>query len=194
MCSSDLYLPLRNRRNDYLIDRMMQREYSYSGIQGNNAQDAAIIENQGPTPIYDRTQESLGATDLGITRARRRLYLTLAQTRMLHGQTRYNLPSSFFREIPEDLMRRVNGSAPRRVSHPSPAFASRVAEPGVVTPNWAAQGTGGWSIGENVIHPKFGKGVIVNAEGRGADARVQINFHRNGVKWLALEYARLERA
>ncbi|MFM9966830.1 MAG: Rieske 2Fe-2S domain-containing protein [Burkholderiales bacterium] len=67
------YLPVRNRRNDYLIDRMLQREYSYSGIKGNNAQDAAIIENQGPTPIYDRTQESLGATDLGIARARRRL-------------------------------------------------------------------------------------------------------------------------
>ncbi|MFM9967235.1 MAG: hypothetical protein ACKVQK_02350, partial [Burkholderiales bacterium] len=67
------YRPLRNRRNDYLIDRIVQREFSYSGIQGNNAQDAAIIENQGPTPIYDRTQETLGVTDVGITRARRRL-------------------------------------------------------------------------------------------------------------------------
>jgi phenylpropionate dioxygenase-like ring-hydroxylating dioxygenase large terminal subunit len=67
------YLPIRNKRNDYLIDRFVQREFTYSGIQGNNAQDAAIIENQGPTPIYDRTQETLGATDLGIARARRRL-------------------------------------------------------------------------------------------------------------------------
>ena len=67
------YLPVRNRRNDYLINRMLQRDFSYSGIQGNNAQDAAIIENQGPTPIYDRTQETLGVTDVGITRARRRL-------------------------------------------------------------------------------------------------------------------------
>jgi phenylpropionate dioxygenase-like ring-hydroxylating dioxygenase large terminal subunit len=67
------YLPIRNKGNDYLIDRFVQREFTYSGIQGNNAQDAAIIENQGPTPIYDRTKESLGATDLGIARARRRL-------------------------------------------------------------------------------------------------------------------------
>ena len=50
-----------------------------------------------------------------------------------------------------------------------------------------------WHIGQNVTHPKFGAGVIVNAEGRGADARVQVNFHRNGTKWLALEYAKLER-
>jgi phthalate 4,5-dioxygenase oxygenase subunit len=67
------YLPVRNKRNDYLIDRFVQREFSYSGIQGNNAQDAAIIENQGPAPIYDRTTETLGKTDIGIARSRRRL-------------------------------------------------------------------------------------------------------------------------
>lgn len=67
------YHPIRNRSNDYLIDRYVQREFSYSGIQGNNAQDAAIIENLGPTSIYDRTQETLGVTDIGIARARRRL-------------------------------------------------------------------------------------------------------------------------
>lgn len=67
------YLPLRNRENDYLIDRNLQKHYSYSGIKGNNAQDAAMMENLGPTPIYDRTQEFLGHVDLGIVRARRRL-------------------------------------------------------------------------------------------------------------------------
>ena len=51
-----------------------------------------------------------------------------------------------------------------------------------------------WRIGQNVVHPKFGAGVIVNAEGRGSDARVQVNFHRNGTKWLALEYAKLTAA
>ena len=51
-----------------------------------------------------------------------------------------------------------------------------------------------WRIGQNVVHPKFGAGVIVNAEGRGHDARVQVNFHRNGTKWLALEYAKLSAA
>ena len=51
-----------------------------------------------------------------------------------------------------------------------------------------------WRIGQNVLHPKFGAGVIVNAEGRGADARVQVNFRRAGTKWLALEYAKLSAA
>ena len=67
------YLPLRNKRNDYLIDRQLQRHYSYSGIKGNNAQDAAILEGQGPTPIYDRTKEFLGVGDIGIAEARKRL-------------------------------------------------------------------------------------------------------------------------
>ena len=48
-----------------------------------------------------------------------------------------------------------------------------------------------WRIGQNVVHPKFGTGVIVSAEGRGADARVQVNFRNNGLKWLVLEYAKL---
>ncbi|MGH7089258.1 MAG: hypothetical protein ACREFQ_10180, partial [Stellaceae bacterium] len=67
------YLPLRNRANDYLIDRGLQRSYSFTGIKGTNAQDAAAIENQGPTPIADRTQEHLGSTDIAIVRMRRRL-------------------------------------------------------------------------------------------------------------------------
>ena len=52
----------------------------------------------------------------------------------------------------------------------------------------------GFRIGQNVMHAKFGTGVIVNAEGRGADARVQVNFRHAGLKWLALEFARLEAA
>jgi phenylpropionate dioxygenase-like ring-hydroxylating dioxygenase large terminal subunit len=67
------YLPLRNRSNDYLIDRVLQKNYSYSGIKGTNAQDAAAIENQGPTPIADRTQEHLGSADVGIRRMRARM-------------------------------------------------------------------------------------------------------------------------
>ena len=71
------YLPLRNRANDYLIDRGLQRNYSYTGIKGTNAQDAAAIENQGPTPIADRTKERLGSTDVAIARMRRKLLQAL---------------------------------------------------------------------------------------------------------------------
>jgi DNA helicase II / ATP-dependent DNA helicase PcrA len=124
---------------------------------------------------------------VAITRARRRLYLTHAQTRMLHGQTRYNVASRFFEEIPAELMRRINAPAPvAAFSAPkAPTFASGPLQPPSV---------GGWRIGQSVNHPKFGSGVIVKAEGRGADARVQVNFRNAGMKWLALEYAKLTAA
>ncbi len=51
-----------------------------------------------------------------------------------------------------------------------------------------------WRVGQNVVHPSFGSGVIVNAEGHGADARVQVNFKKSGLKWLMLEYAKLAAA
>jgi DNA helicase II / ATP-dependent DNA helicase PcrA len=124
---------------------------------------------------------------VAITRARRRLYLTHAQTRMLHGQTRYNVASRFFEEIPAELMRRINAPAPvAAFSAPkAPTFASGPLQ---------SSSVGGWRIGQSVNHPKFGSGVIVKAEGRGADARVQVNFRNAGMKWLALEYAKLTAA
>ena len=73
------YLPVRNRRNDYLMDRALQKSYSYSGIKGTNAQDAAAIENQGPTPIADRTKEHLGSGDAGIRQMRARMLKEIGQ-------------------------------------------------------------------------------------------------------------------
>jgi DNA helicase-2/ATP-dependent DNA helicase PcrA len=73
--------------------------------------------------------------------------------------------------------------------------------PGVSASTWAAPGStrgeystvpaSPWKVGQNVLHPKFGPGVIVNAEGRGNDARVQVNFRQAGLKWLALDFAKL---
>lgn len=131
---------------------------------------------------------------VAITRARRKLYLTHAQTRMLHGQTRYNVVSRFFDEIPRELVQWLSPPARRR------GMDYDHAEWGAVPSREAAgipQRTPpapGWRIGESVRHAKFGVGVIIDAEGRGSDARVQVNFRDAGVKWLALEYARLERA
>ncbi len=73
------YMPVRNKSNNYLIDRGLQRTYSYTGIKGTNAQDAAVIENQGPTPIAQRAHEHLGSTDLAITRMRRMLLAALKE-------------------------------------------------------------------------------------------------------------------
>ncbi|MGH8677718.1 MAG: 3'-5' exonuclease, partial [Burkholderiales bacterium] len=123
---------------------------------------------------------------VAITRARRRLYLTHAQTRMLHGQTRYNIASRFLDEVPPQLVKRVNTAPALGVpSFKSPPPSFRAAN-GVIV--------GGFRIGQSVTHPKFGAGVIVQAEGRGADARVQVNFRDEGLKWLALEFAKLSPA
>jgi len=122
---------------------------------------------------------------VALTRARRRLYLSLAQSRMLHGQTRYNVASRFFREIPENLMQRVNASLKFQVS----GFKSSADNLKLQTSNFKPDFP--WKIGQSVTHPKFGAGVIVSAEGRGAEARVQVNFRDTGLKWLMLEYASL---
>ncbi len=125
---------------------------------------------------------------VALTRARRRLYLTHAQTRMLHGQTRYNIASRFIEEIPTELIKRVNSTKY------SGFVVARGFESGYEnTPKMEAS-VSGWRVGQSVVHAKFGSGVIVSAEGRGADARVQVNFRDAGLKWLALEYAKLTAA
>ena len=142
----------------------------------------------------DGVEEERRLMYVALTRARRRLYLLLAQSRMLHGQTRYNVPSRFFQELPEALLQRINhvrqNSTSARQLSPSysPARAgSRGAStaPAMFSPNSP------WRIGQAVTHAKFGAGVIVNAEGGGNDARVQVNFRDSGLKWLMLEYAKL---
>ena len=123
---------------------------------------------------------------VALTRARRRLYLSLAQSRMLHGQTRYNVASRFFHEIPEALLQRIN-------ARPRYQDSGAHGESGVVTQSstLSPQSSQPWRIGQSVAHAKFGAGVIVSAEGRGAEARVQVNFRNTGLKWLMLEYANL---
>ena len=124
---------------------------------------------------------------VAITRARRRLYLSHAQSRMLHGQVRYGLPSRFLDELPEQVLSPLN----RRNSAPSPQGfgAAPPARPA------ASQGNDtGYRIGQSVAHAKFGSGIIIDFEGRGADARVQVKFRDAGTKWLALAYANLSAA
>jgi DNA helicase-2/ATP-dependent DNA helicase PcrA len=132
---------------------------------------------------------------VAITRARRRLYLTFAQRRMLHGQTHYGRVSSFLRELPEALLQWITPrfSAPRTFASGSyetnsyvTAFAASAAAP---TPHVSPDSM--WRIGQRVFHQKFGEGVVTDTEGGGNEGRVQVNFKRAGSKWLALEYAKL---
>ena len=130
---------------------------------------------------------------VAVTRARQRLYMAFAQTRMLHGQTRYNMPSRFIEEVPVGLVKwltpKINKSAPSgRWSNESGDTSESF------RPSARAQSGIGFRIGQSVRHAKFGPGVIVNAEGGGNDARVQVNFGAAGMKWLALSVAKLETA
>ena len=157
--------------------------------------EEGLFPHENSLSEADGREEERRLMYVALTRARRRLYLSLAQSRMLHGQTRYNIASSFFGEIPAALMKRVgsrfrSGSSRFRSQSAGPrAAGSRAATTQPST--FGSQADTPWRIGQNVTHPKFGAGVIVNAEGGGTDARVQVNFHRNGTKWLALEYAKL---
>lgn len=116
---------------------------------------------------------------VAVTRARRRLYISHAQSRMLHGQVRYNIPSRFLDEIPESLLKRINARAENRV--PAATFA----------PARSQSSSYPWRVGQAVMHQKFGQGVVVSYEGNTNDLRVQVNFGHAGMKWLAMEYAKL---
>ncbi|MBK7355242.1 UvrD-helicase domain-containing protein [Propionivibrio sp.] len=144
---------------------------------------------QGLFPHENAAQERHGLEEerrlmyVAVTRARKRLYLSHAQTRMLHGQTRYSLPSFFLEELPANLLHKIN-RAPTYTAMASPRASSAP----YIDEQRSANGL---RIGQNVQHAKFGLGVIVTAEGRGEEARVQVNFGAHGMKWLALQYAKL---
>jgi len=118
---------------------------------------------------------------VAITRARRRLYLSHAQSRMLHGQIRYGMPSRFLGELPEQVLLHLNRRAEAPYSRP---VASAQVMP-------SRSNDTGYRVGQSVAHAKFGTGIIIDFEGRGADARVQVKFRDAGTKWLALAYAKL---
>jgi DNA helicase-2/ATP-dependent DNA helicase PcrA len=138
----------------------------------------------------DGVEEERRLMYVAITRARRRLYLSLAQSRMLHGQFRYGLASRFLSEIPENLLKRINPTPKAYYTPEKMAWAAQ-ATPAISPAAYGRATDSPWHVGQNVAHAKFGSGVIVNCEGSGADARVQVKFRNAGVKWLALEYAKL---
>jgi DNA helicase-2/ATP-dependent DNA helicase PcrA len=138
----------------------------------------------------DGLEEERRLAYVAITRARNRLYLSHAQTRMLHGQTRYNIPSRFLEEIPEQLLKWLTPRFSKQRAF-TPDF-SRTKESFPLKKT--TRDVGGFRIGQNVTHAKFGSGVIIDAEGQGGDARVQVNFGNAGVKWLAVAVAKLQAA
>ncbi len=128
----------------------------------------------------DRLEEERRLCYVGMTRAMRRLYLSFAESRRLHGSESYPLPSRFLREIPPEVVEEVR--ARPQVSRPYAAAGGSLD---------AARESTGFELGQRVSHPKFGEGVVLNAEGQGNGARVQVNFEQVGPKWLVVAYANL---
>ncbi|WP_127996137.1 UvrD-helicase domain-containing protein [Piscinibacter defluvii] len=156
----------------------------------------------------DGLEEERRLMYVAITRARKRLYLSFSQTRMLHGQTRYNVKSRFFDELPEATLKWLTprqqgfGSGYARQYQEAWSRGSglgSIVGAGRVEPRPAsshpmpskASAGHGLRVGQSVFHTKFGEGVIVTLEGGGEDARAQVNFGRHGMKWLALSVAKL---
>ncbi|MES9941599.1 MAG: DNA helicase II [Candidatus Thiodiazotropha sp. 6PLUC2] len=126
-----------------------------------------------------RLEEERRLCYVGITRAMKMLYLSHAESRRLHGSESYPLPSRFIREIPAELMREVRAG-------PSVSQPIYGASPYLETTELC-----GFDLGQRVCHAKFGEGVVLNAEGEGQSARVQVNFEEVGSKWLVVAYANL---
>ncbi len=153
----------------------------------------------------DGLEEERRLMYVAITRARQRLYLSHSQTRMLHGQTRYNVKSRFFDELPEEclkwLMPQHSGFgnfAPKSVaaSAYSAGLGGRFGSqnnhaPSAPPPPPSKATSHGLRAGTAVFHTKFGEGKVLAIEGSGDDARAQVHFPRHGTKWLALSVAKL---
>ncbi|PXX24318.1 MULTISPECIES: UvrD-helicase domain-containing protein [Burkholderia] len=161
----------------------------------------------------DGLEEERRLMYVAITRAKERLYLSFAQSRMLHGQTRYNVRSRFFDELPEHVLKwltpkveagsrwggRSDNAGYGRDWFARPGGGSReqIVDAAVSAPLPAfadkqrAAGAG-FRVGQQVFHTKFGEGTVTALEGSGTDAKAQVKFKRHGEKWLALAVAKLQ--
>ena len=132
-----------------------------------------------------RLEEERRLAYVGITRAMQQLIITWAETRRLYGSETFNKVSRFVREIPAELIREVRlGNQVSRPFGPGKGKGSMFAQE-------ASESTG-FALGQRVQHSLFGEGVVLNYEGHGAQARIQVNFDDEGSKWLMVAYAKLE--
>ncbi len=147
------------------------------GLEDGLFPSARSLEESG------RLEEERRLAYVGITRARQKLVLCYAESRRIHGQDNYNVPSRFLREIPRDLLHEVRPKV--QVSRTASLGAARGG------PVHAVVDAAPIKLGANVEHPTFGGGVVVDYEGAGAHARVQVQFDEVGAKWLVMAYANL---
>lgn len=166
--------------------------------------EEGLFPHENSLSDFEGLEEERRLMYVAITRARKRLYLSHSQTRMLHGQTRYNVKSRFFEELPE---RALKWLTPKNQGFSGSAFGygggypttrpaagagfSRDSFASPPVPPQKAAPSHGLRSGMQVFHTKFGEGTVLMLEGSGDDARAQVNFPRHGIKWLALSVAKL---
>jgi DNA helicase-2/ATP-dependent DNA helicase PcrA len=168
--------------------------------------EEGLFPHENSMSDHDGLEEERRLMYVAITRARKRLYMSFSQTRMLHGQTRYHVKSRFFDELPEEHLkwltprnqgfgsgyaREYQSAWARGSGLGSIVGAGRVQAPAAPAYTPTATPSHGLRSGQSVFHNKFGEGVIVTLEGVGDDARAQVNFGRHGMKWLQLSIAKL---
>jgi DNA helicase II / ATP-dependent DNA helicase PcrA len=135
-----------------------------------------LFPHQRSLNDLDGLEEERRLCYVGMTRAMKQLFLTYAEQRRLHGVDNYGIPSRFIKEVPEELIEEIR---PRiQVSRPVAVGRFRPEEPAV----------SGVRLGARVRHGKFGEGVILNIEGNGPNARVEVRFEHQGTKWLMAQY------
>lgn len=142
-----------------------------------------LFPHQRSAADPDGLEEERRLCYVGITRAMRTLYISYAEQRRLHGTDSFSLPSRFIREIPDEYVEEIRPKVQVSRSGQRLGRASPV-------PDAAAES--GLSLGQRVHHRKFGDGVVLNCEGHGPHARVEVNFETAGTKWLVLAYANLD--
>ena len=147
---------------------------------------AGVEEGMFPSQMTNeepgRMEEERRLCYVGMTRAMQKLYITYAESRRLYGQDKYHTASRFIREIPAECVEEV-----RLKSTISRPVHNRFSQ---ATSHASFENTG-FQLGQRVLHRKFGEGIVLNYEGSGDNARVQVNFDEFGSKWLVLAYAKL---
>jgi DNA helicase-2/ATP-dependent DNA helicase PcrA len=146
--------------------------------------EEGLFPHQRSSDDADKLEEERRLCYVGMTRAKKRLVLTHAESRRLHGQDYFPAPSRFLREIPSEFIDevRARSAVSRPLYRRGGGYDGGVAE----------GAPDGIALGQRVAHPKFGEGVVLSYEGAGSHARVQVNFERAGAKWLVLQFANLE--
>ena len=166
--------------------------------------EEGLFPHENSMSDNDGLEEERRLMYVAITRARKRLYVSHAQTRMLHGQTRYHIKSRFLEELPEEALKWITPKRSAFANIPASVSGAGGARPAWgnsgIYPNFDAavplparkvEPAHGIAAGQQVFHNKFGEGKVLAVEGTGDDARAQISFPRHGTKWLALAIAKL---